>query len=465
MRLNVSSVLITLVAGISLLSAACGSSSSPVTPTPTATITAVSPAASATPEPTAMASAVVPTISPTPIREVASRISETLPTAAEAEVRRVGDIAFEFLTSFTEAHSPRPTGTQQERAAAEFLAGVFRDIGFQTEFQDFTFETVSTSVELAAEGDEVPAVQAIRMTLSVEGAATGALVHVERAFAEDIPLDGLEAKIALIKRGVISFEEKISRVSEVGAVGAIVYNNASGLFGGTLQNRSRIPVVTTSLEMGEAILELLERRDVEATVSVANDLVESRNVIAEIPGTDGRVVVLGGHYDTVPGVPGANDNGSGIASLIAAAEEIAGSDYPFTVRIIAFGAEELGLHGSEHYVNSLSEEERAAIVAMLNYDALAGSDVLGVTGDSDLQDTAVELARDIGIELRRRLLPRNASSDHASFLNANIPAVFFMDNDFSRIHTPYDRLDFIRPELMGQSVVIGLALLDSLARP
>ena len=92
-------------------------------------------------------------------------------------------------------------------------------------------------------------------------------------------------------------------------------------------------------------------------------------------------------------------------------------------------------------------------------------DVLGVTGDSDLQDVAVELANDFGIELRRRLLPRNASSDHASFLNADIPAVFFMDNDFSRIHTPEDRLEFIRPELMGQSVVIGLALLDSLARP
>ena len=44
-------------------------------------------------------------------------------------------------------------------------------------------------------------------------------------------------------------------------------------------------------------------------------------MIADKPGTagDGRVVVLGGHYDTVPNVPGANDNGSGIATLLTMA--------------------------------------------------------------------------------------------------------------------------------------------------
>ena len=50
-----------------------------------------------------------------------------------------------------------------------------------------------------------------------------------------------------------------------------------------------------------------------------------------------------------------------------------------------------------------------------------------------------------------------------SFIDAGIPAVFFMDNEFSRIHTPQDKLEFINKDLMGQSAAIGLALLDHLA--
>ena len=100
---------------------------------------------------------------------------------------------------------------------------------------------------------------------------------------------------------------------------------------------------------------------------------------------------------------------------------------------------------------------------MLNYDALAGSDILGVTGDSELQTTAVELADQAGIDLRRRLLPRGWGSDHISFIDAGIPAVFFMDNDFSRIHTPEDKLEFINKDLLGQSAAIGLTILDHLA--
>ena len=301
------------------------------------------------------------------------------------------------------------------------------------------------------------------MYLTAMGEATGGLAHVDLALEEDIPSEGLDGKIALVRRGEIRFEEKIRRVSEAGAAGALVYNNEPGLFSGRLETQSRIPVVTTSRETGDDILALIEDGDVEATIAVTNERLRSQNVIADMPGSDGRVVVVGGHYDTVPGVPGANDNGSGIASIVAAAEEIAGADYPFTVRFIAFGAEELGLYGSGHYVQSLSEEERSSIVAMLNYDALAGSDLLGVTGDSELQTTAVEVAGEAGIDLRRRLLPRNWGSDHMSFIDAGIPAVFFMDNEFSRIHTPQDKLEFINKDLLGQSAAIGLALLDHLA--
>ena len=109
----------------------------------------------------------------------------------------------------------------------------------------------------------------------------------------------------------------------------------------------------------------------------------SGNVIAEKkgagPGDD--VVVLGGHYDSVSGIAGANDNSSGIAVLLANVRKLASVDLPFTLRIVPFGSEELGLQGSQYYVHSLTGRELEKIKVMLNFDAFgsgSGSSVLAV---------------------------------------------------------------------------------------
>lgn len=455
MKQTMATALTFLLAAFALLAAACGSSS----PDPTAT-----PAPTATPSAAPPADTPTPTATPTPsATSTAAAVTDAEATTSPYDVERLADRAHDFLTAFTNDLSPRASGTDEERVAAEFLTKVFEDLGYDTSVQDFSFEVAGAAATVSSGEDEPTQVPAVRMYLTATGEATGDLAHVDLALEEDIPDEGLEGKIALVRRGDIRFEEKVWRVTEAGAVGAIVYNNEPGLFGGRLETQARIPVVTTSRVTGEEVLALMEDRDVQATIEVTNRHLRSQNIIADMPGTDGRVVVMGGHYDTVPGVPGANDNGSGIASLVTAAEGIAGTDYPFTVRFIAFGAEELGLHGSAYYVQSLSDEERASIVAMLNYDALAGSDILGVTGDSELQTTAVDVAAEAGIDLRRRLLPRGWGSDHMSFIDAGIPAVFFMDNEFSRIHTPEDKLEFINKDLLGQSAAIGIAMLDHLA--
>ena len=200
---------------------------------------------------------------------------------------------------------------------------------------------------------------------------SGQVADVGRALSEDIPSGELEGRIALIERGgFITFDEKVTAVFKAGAIGAVMYNNEPGPFVGALGEES-IPSVAISQEDGGTLKSLLEDGPVTATINLVYTE-ESRNVIADKQGTasDGRVVVLGGHYDTVPNVPGANDNGSGIATLLTIAREIADREFPFTVRFIAFGAEELGLHGSQHYVGQLSDEEVDSTVAMMNFDAL-----------------------------------------------------------------------------------------------
>lgn len=64
------------------------------------------------------------------------------------------------------------------------------------------------------------------------------------------------------------------------------------------------------------------------------------NIEAELTGTGPGILVLGAHYDSVLGSPGANDNGTGVAALLALARELAGEPFAKTVRFVAFVNEE-----------------------------------------------------------------------------------------------------------------------------
>jgi Zn-dependent M28 family amino/carboxypeptidase len=88
------------------------------------------------------------------------------------------------------------------------------------------------------------------------------------------------------------------------------------------------------------------------------------NIVAEIPGTasPAKVLVIGAHYDTVSRTPGADDNASGVAGLLAMARTLAGAPLAHTVRFAAFGLEEPPAFrtenmGSYHYARSLREKD------------------------------------------------------------------------------------------------------------
>src|SRR5262249_21879589 len=64
------------------------------------------------------------------------------------------------------------------------------------------------------------------------------------------------------------------------------------------------------------------------------------NIEVEIPGTHPEILLIGAHYDSVFGSPGANDNGSGVAAMLALARRFARKSVQHTVRFVAFVNEE-----------------------------------------------------------------------------------------------------------------------------
>src|SRR5690606_33086586 len=142
----------------------------------------------------------------------------------------------------------------------------------------------------------------------------------------------------------------------------------------------------------------------------------SINVIAEPPGAECETVT-GGHYDSVQQAPGASDNASGTATVLEIASVLAHAGRMGSDCFVLFGAEELGLIGSAHYVSQLSDEEKSRLKAMLNFDMVGvGDEAWWLIGDGPLQERMQEIARDLGIEnVTPSTLIRGLGSDHASF--------------------------------------------------
>ena len=445
---------------LAVLVACGGQEASPDAAPPTATAAPATATATPRPSPTPMAMLPTQTPAPRPTPTAAPAVATAIPSALANRV-------YSTLVELTQQYSPRESATDQELRAALHLRERLSDLGYDTSIQDFSVSLLRAGVELeSASGDSPRSPRAIPISMSQHGTATGLLADAGRAYAEDIPAEGLKGRIALIERGVITFEEKVDRVADAGAVGAIVFNNEEGLFRGTFSAESRIPAVAVSQSDGRSLLALLEQGKTEATVSVGEQDSPSRNVIADKrgPTDDGRTVIIGAHYDTVADTEGASDNGSGVATVLTLAEHMAERDYPFDMRIILFGAEEVGLLGSKYYVDNMSAEDIDNTIAMLNFDAFGSGTTLEAAGDPELIAAASESGRDFGLDLGRfseeAWSSLGGASDHGPFRLAGIPVLFLISDDLSRINSPADELRQVNPHLLGIATEIGIHMLD-----
>lgn len=214
-------------------------------------------------------------------------------------------------------------------------------------------------------------------------------------------------------------------------------------------------------------------------LTVQGDTIHSRNVIGVVEGYDPKLkneyVVIGAHYDHL-GTSylkrdgedqlqifyGADDNASGVATLVEVAKQVAAQHYVFRRSVIfaLFGAEELGMVGSWYFLNrSFSEVDN--IVAMINLD------MVGRSGrDNRLQvytaDANIELMGIINTLSGRALsiAPQYTPtdyfpSDHRLFYEKGIPVALFtsgVHRDYHTVRDTPDKLDYKQMESLVEYV-------------
>jgi Zn-dependent M28 family amino/carboxypeptidase len=298
------------------------------------------------------------------------------------------------------------------------------------------------------------------MEFSGDGTATGASIAIidfvlpttkastSSAGCEDTDFPAgatsLSGKIAIIQRGTCDFGLKALNAQNHDAAGVLIFNEGTigdpdrnGPINGTIGGYGvTIPVLESTYAVGKYLVDH-PTATVDFEAHGQTDTVQTVNVIAESKsGRSNRVVISGAHLDSVPEGPGINDDGSGTATQLEVAQEMAEMDIPLRnkVRFIWFSGEEQGLFGSTFNADSLTKAQRGEVIAMLDFDMLASPNYALLIYDGDGSEFGIAGPNGSGnIEkvfqdffdarsLYTERIPFDGRSDYDEYTTLGIPA-------------------------------------------
>jgi Zn-dependent M28 family amino/carboxypeptidase len=330
---------------------------------------------------------------------------------------------FTFVETFTEGSAPELEETAPEPQV--FVPGTRP--AFNNDFVSFT-----------GSGEVTAPVQGVDLVLPPGAAPNSSTSACE---PEDFT-SFVAGNIALIQRGTCPYVTKAINAQEAGASGIILFNEGQPGRTAVPENLPlgaegvHIPGVGTSFAVGADLADPATGTVARVKTEVLEELGQSVNVIAETPGGDpSRTVVIGAHLDSVPAGPGINDNGSGSGGILEIAEVYAQQQRQprNKLRFMWYGAEEIGLVGSTKYVESLSQDEKDDILAMLNFDMIGSPNFArfvydgdgtvgpeGPTGSGLIEDVFVDYFASQG--LFNEPTAFDGRSDYGPFIAEGIPA-------------------------------------------
>jgi Zn-dependent M28 family amino/carboxypeptidase len=337
-----------------------------------------------------------PQPAPQPATTPGADASAATEFAATLQKRVSADAMMAHMTKLQEIADAndgnRALGTKGYDASVDYVANTLRDKGFDVQTPEFEVRLPYADKPALTVGGSTIDAKPLSFTIGTPpDGVSGPLVP---ARVEDTPgctasdYDGLpvEGAIVLVDRGQCPFGGKQAVAAERGAVALIVANNEdSDEMGGTLGEKTdvKIPVVSITKATGDRLR--ADPADTTIKLNAGVRVERTRNVIAQTKtGSATDVVMAGAHLDSVAEGPGINDNGSGVAAVLETALQLGSSpEVNNAVRFGFWGAEELGLLGSNNYVQSLDVEELKDIALYLNFDMIGSPNPGYFTYDGD----------------------------------------------------------------------------------
>jgi Zn-dependent M28 family amino/carboxypeptidase len=373
----------------------------------------------------------------------------------------------------------RMAGGPGERAALSATRDALADLGARNArvepFEIQGWERGSSRVE-TSDGEA----NCIALPRSPSRTAAGPVVDCGDGIPADFETD-LDGAVVVVSTSVpegydrlVHRREKYYRAVEAGAAAFVFRNDRPGCLAPTGSVGTDeaplgpIPAVGVSKEVGARLCRRHEGDRVAVDVACETPVAESGVVRADIgPATD-RAVYLTSHVDAHDIAEGAVDNAAGTAVVVETVRALLARDDTLDrrVRVVCFGAEEVGLRGSKREANRIDTD---AVQAVVNCDGVGrGRTLQGYTHGFDALAAALNRVADrFGhpVSINHHQHPH---SDHWPFVARGIPGLLVSsDGDGGRgrgwAHTRADTLDKLERRTVRESAVLVTALVAALA--
>lgn len=408
------------------------------------------------------------------------------------------DLAWEIAEGLTTEVGQRMPGTPAEARGRDWAVAKLRQLGFSNVHvepfdmpvwvrgeekawitapfpQPLVVTALGNSAATPPEGIEAQLVgfdSPEALIAAPDSAVRGKIVFVSHAMPRTQDGSGYGAFGAARRQGPTIASRKGALAIVIRSIGTDSHRNPHTgvqLFG---EGAKPIPAGALSIPDAEQVQRILKRGQTVTMRLVLTPrnigMRQSGNVVAEVPGRDPRLppVLVGGHLDSWDLGTGAIDDAAGLAITTAAAKRIMDAGRPLrTIRVVWFGAEEVGLFGGNDYQKRHGSEPHYAIAES---DFGAGrvwkvDSRLGKERQAEARLLQTALAP-LGIVAGS--LDKADGSDIGPMIAAGVPAVGLSQDGtyyFDLHHTPDDTLDKIDRDDLRQNVAAWTTMLALLS--
>jgi acetylornithine deacetylase/succinyl-diaminopimelate desuccinylase-like protein len=406
-------------------------------------------------------------------------------------------LAYDIVEGLTTEIGPRLAGTEAEARARAWMAERFRQLGFS----NVRIETYDMPVWVRGE-ERAEIVSPFPQPLAIAALGNSGATPPRGIEAEVVGYDSMEAFMAAPAnevRGKIVFVSHAMTRSQDGSqygpfgaarrdgptlasrrgaaailvrsIGTDYHRNPHTGVQNFAEGVRPIPAGALALPDAEQLQRVLARagnRPVRLRLLMTPRQIgrrQSGNVIAEVPGSDPSpgTIVIGGHLDSWDLGTGAFDNAAGVAITTAAAHRVMRAGQPRrTIRVIAFGAEEVGLFGSLDYFRRHREGHDVVLVSESDFgaDRVWRADFTLAPENAALQGRIASALAPLGIAHSREAAGAGADLGHWARIGV---AAVDLNQDGTRYfdyhHTADDTLDKVDPAQLRQNVAAWTAML------
>jgi hypothetical protein len=336
--------------------------------------------------------------------------------------------AYGYMEKLVKEIGNRESGTEAEKRAAEHIKAWFEQLGLANvcieEFQVKTSRILKEEAWLQ-DGSRLQCSAAGNSLSTPPEGVEGEVVMLESTSPE--ALKRVKGKIAAVT--IVLYKKDFFKVVEAEPL-AIIYTSATPLaptiyrsIRAEYTDKMNIPSVAMSHD--DVLGMLTEKKKLKLITQVEPVTATSQNVLGEIPGKrDDEDLLIGGHYDTVRKVIGAHDNAAGIGMIAELARVFVQEKPKRTLRVAAWGSEELGLRGAFHYAEN--SDNLRDLRFYLNFDVhgiLLGTLEALVVASEDVKSLLRFISKELGITLKVTNELAVGSSDYMPLSFYGVPSV------------------------------------------